>query len=136
MSEELRDMERARAWRPHPGLAFRIVGEPRVTAAAIIVDGELMNESAERLEAIYSCMHLWPVDETTLKRRTDIVRGPAPVPPPPRRCELAPGERKSFGASLSLYEYTWPPGAEVELEWSFGFWNPPHPRGRIRVVLP
>lgn len=129
-------MNRAKAWRARPGLAFRLVGEPRVTAAAIIVDGELVNESDEIVDAIFSCMHLFPIDEVTLKRRTDIPRGPAPVPPPPRRCELAPGERVSFGASLSLGEYTWTPGAEVELEWSFGFWNPPHPRGRVRVVLP
>jgi hypothetical protein len=41
-----------------------------------------------------------------------------------------------MGASVTLGEYTWPPGAEVELEWSFGYWNPPYPRGRLRVTLP
>lgn len=136
MIEELRDMERARAWRCPPGLAFRLVGAPRVTAAAIIVDGELVNESAERVEAIFSCMHLWPIDDTVLKRRTDLPLRPAPCPPPPARCELAPGEREPVGAAITLGEYTWPAGAEVELEWSFGFWNPPHPKGRLRVVLP
>ena len=136
MIEDVRDIERAKAWRAPPGLGFRLVGEPRVTAAAIIVEGELFNEGREPVEAIFSCMYLWPVDELTLKRRTDLAPRPAPVPPPPARCVLAPGEREAFGASVSLGEFTWPPGAEVELEWSFGYWTPPYPRGRIKVTLP
>lgn len=136
MIEELLDYERARAWRAPPGLGFRLVGAPRVTAAAIIVDGELFNEGAEPVEAIFSCMYLFPTDDVTLKRRPDLPRGPAPVPPPPRRCELASGERVAFGAAIPLAEYTWTPGAEIELEWSFGFWTPPHPRGRVKVRLP
>ena len=136
MIEELRDYERARAWRLPPGLSFRLTGAPRVTAAAIIVDGELVNEGSADVEAIFSCMYLFPIDETTLKPRTDLPLRPAPVPPPPRRCVLRPGERETFGASLTLAEYTWPAGAEVELEWSFGYWNPPYPKGRVRVVLP
>lgn len=136
MYEDVHDYARAKAFRAPPDLAFRLVGPPRVTAAAIIVDGELINEGSERVEAIFSCMHLFPVDDTTLQRRKDLVPRPAPCPPPPRRCELGPGERATFGASIPLADYTWPSGAEVELEWSFGFWNPPYPKGRVRVVLP
>ena len=119
-----------------PGLVFRLVGAPRVTSAAIIVDGELVNESAEPALVMVAGMHVAPTDDRTLKRRTDLPPRPAPVPPPLRRCELAPGERIAFGASIPLDEYTWPSGAEIEIEWSFGFERPPHPRGRVIVRLP
>jgi hypothetical protein len=70
MIEDVRDIARAIAWRAPPGLGFRLVGAPRVTAAAIIVDGELFNEGTEPVEAIFSSMLLNPIDELTLKPRT------------------------------------------------------------------
>jgi hypothetical protein len=119
-----------------PGLAFRLVGAPHVTAAAIIVDGELVNESAERVEVLVAGMHVSPSDDLTLKRRTDLPPRPPPVPPPLDRYALAPGETVSFGAALPLSEYTWPSGADVELEWSFALAESPRPSGRVRVTLP
>jgi hypothetical protein len=107
-----------------------------VTAAAIIVDGELENRSDAPAEVIFfSGLHLVPVGDT-LKLRADLPPRPPPVPPPPMRMELAPHARAPFSAAISLGEYTFASGATVVLEWSFGYWTGEKPGGRLEVTLP
>ena len=58
---------------------------------------------------------------------------PAPAPPPPLVIELPPEIAVRVSTQLLLDEYDWVPGAPMEIEWCFWFWNEPRPRGRVVV---
>jgi hypothetical protein len=58
---------------------------------------------------------------------------PAQAPPPPLVIELPPEIAVRVSNQLVLDEYEWVPGAPMELEWCFWFWNEPRPRGRVIV---
>lgn len=136
--EELHDYERARAFAPPPTLRF-VVGAPTVADGAIRLSGELINDADAPQEVIVSSswLSLAPADPRLTRRpRGGPPNPPPPVPPPPMRFVMAPHERRSFQTMLSLLAYDFVRGADVELVWSFGFWNEPRPGGRLLVALP
>lgn len=134
--EELLDHERARAWRAPPTLRFAI-DHPVVTPTAITLSGELINDAAEPVEVIVfpAYLVLRPLGNALVPLPPSGPPRPPPVPPPPMRFTLGPHVRERYEARLALSEYRFTPGAEIELEWSFTFWNEPLPRGRVTVKL-
>jgi hypothetical protein len=133
--EELLDYDRARAWRAPPGLRFELLGEPRVTATSLELEGELINDRAEETEVIVFPAFL-ALTPRGLERRPRMPPAPPPVPPPPMRFVLQPRERIPFRTALLWSDYVCTSGQEVEVEWSFTYWNEPLPRGTFRVRVP
>lgn len=129
--EELLDYDRARAWRAPSTLRF-VLSEPEVVSSGVTVSGELVNEGSAPVEVIVfpAFLNLVPLG---LERR---VRPPPGVPPPPMRFVMQAHERIPYRTALVWSDYVCERGREIEVEWSFTYWNEPLPRGRFRVVLP
>ena len=59
-----------------------------------------------------------------------------PAPPPPLAYVLPARSEVAFAMGLDLAPMKYRGAPEVEVEWSFLFWNEPNPKGRMKVRLP
>jgi hypothetical protein len=128
--QELLDYDRARAWKAPSSLRFS-VSEPKISITGVELSGELVNESSEEIEVIVFPAYLC-LSPRGLEHR---LRVPPNVPPPPMRFVMKGRERIEYRTALAWSDYVCERGQEIEIEWSFTYWNDP-PRGRFRVVRP
>jgi len=70
------------------------------------------------------------------ERPKDLPPPQPPVPPPPVELVLPPECVVVFTTVLRLKPMKYAGAPEVEVEWSFLFWNEPKPKGRLSVRLP
>jgi hypothetical protein len=136
-------MERARAFQPHPALRFELIGA-KTEAGRIVVTGVLTNDDAEAHEVIVfpagpGGLYVELAARAGFRRRPPPPGSPPmpmPAPPPPQRYEVPAHARVRLVAALVLADYEIPAAANVDVAWTFHYWNEPRPHGIVPVRIP
>jgi hypothetical protein len=139
------DYEQAKAFAAPAELVF--TPSPKVKAAAdhVRLSGTLLNPTGQDVDIIVFPTHsghplfasLVPSDRWS-RPEPDASGPPMPpsVPPAPLVITVPARSEVSFEGIASLDRVRYLGMPEVEVEWTFRYWNEPMPRGRVKVTLP
>ena len=143
------DYDRALAWVVPPALEFRVSGPPTVLPGGVELNGVLANASDQELLVIGlpvgtgpffvevrqgNGVGFWTADDPA--RPKFLPPRPAAAPPPPMEFLIPPRSEIVFVGVADLTHLKYQGPLEVQLDWSFLFWNEPKPRGAVKVTLP
>ena len=137
------DMEAARASTVPSDVSFRLDGPPVKQDGIVLLHGLLENAGSTTATVTVFAAHgaagpfgFFIEPAASCARHKPLPPGPPlpmQAPPPPLVIELPARTAVRVWRSLLLDDYDWIPGAPIDLEWCFQFWNEPRPRGTVRL---